>query len=214
MELDIIRQEFKNAIIGYDKDKAFDLFDQYAGKEKIYGFVDDIMVCALEDIGAQWEKGELSLSQVYLSSKICEELVDKRLPMQEKTVKKSPKMAIVTLEDHHVLGKRIVSSVLRSSGFALEDFGHGVSAEDVIKKTADEQVQILLISVLMFPSALKVKKVREGLLLKNMGTKILVGGAPFLFDAELWKKVGADAMGRNAAEDIKIIDNWMQGGEN
>jgi methanogenic corrinoid protein MtbC1 len=214
MELEIIRQEFKKAIVDYDKNKAFSLFDQYSRNEKVSGFVDNIMVCVLEDIGDQWEKGLLSLSQVYLSSKICEQLVNTSFPMKVNTPLKSPKMAIVTLEDHHVLGKRIVSSVLRSSGYALDDYGHGVSAEDVIKKTVDDQVQILLISVLMYPSALKVKKVKEGLLLKNMDTKILVGGAPFLFDTELWKKVGADAMGRHAADDIKIIENWIQGREN
>jgi methanogenic corrinoid protein MtbC1 len=92
----------------------------------------------------------------------------------------------------------------------LDDYGHGVSAEEVVEKVAQENVKILLISVLMYPSALCVKKVREGLQQKNLDTKILVGGAPFLFDGELWEKVGADAMGRNAAEDLLIIEKWIK----
>jgi methanogenic corrinoid protein MtbC1 len=34
----------------------------------------------------------------------------------------------------------------------------------------------------------------------------VVGGAPFLLDDELWKEVGADAMGRSASEAIEIVE--------
>lgn len=37
------------------------------------------------------------------------------------------------------------------------------------------------------------------------------GGAPFLFDENLWREVGADAMGRNAAEAVTLVSEWMQG---
>jgi trimethylamine corrinoid protein len=35
--------------------------------------------------------------------------------------------------------------------------------------------------------------------------RIVVGGAPFRFDAELWRQVGADAMGRTAADALDIV---------
>jgi len=39
---------------------------------------------------------------------------------------------------------------------------------------------------------------------------LIVGGAPFRFDANLWKEVGADAMGKNASEAINIITHFME----
>ena len=66
-----------------------------------------------------------------------------------------------------------------------------------------------MISVLILPSALKVADVCKALKEADAPVKVLVGGAPFLFDETLWKEVGADAMGRNAAEAITIVKKWM-----
>ena len=38
--------------------------------------------------------------------------------------------------------------------------------------------------------------------------KIVVGGAPFNFDEKLWEEVGADIMGNNASDAMKIIKKF------
>ena len=40
--------------------------------------------------------------------------------------------------------------------------------------------------------------------------RVVVGGAPFLFGENLWRGVGADAMGRNAAEAVTLVSEWME----
>jgi methanogenic corrinoid protein MtbC1 len=42
--------------------------------------------------------------------------------------------------------------------------------------------------------------------------KLIVGGAPFRFDAHLWKAVGADAMCRTASDAVSVIEKIMDGG--
>ncbi|MDF1550504.1 MAG: hypothetical protein P1P88_21970 [Bacteroidales bacterium] len=42
-----------------------------------------------------------------------------------------------------------------------------------------------------------------------MEIKILVGGSPFNFDKELWHQVGADAMGKNPGDAIKVLNSWL-----
>lgn len=170
--------------------------------------VEQIVVPALERIGIAWEQGHVALSQVYMSGRICEGLVDEILPPGAPIRKAQPKMAIAILEDHHLLGKRIVYSMLRASGFELLDYGAGISAEELATRVLKDGVKILLISTLMLPSALHVKRVRERL--NGAGVKIVVGGAPFLFDAQLWKEVGADAMGHSAADAILIVSKLME----
>ena len=39
--------------------------------------------------------------------------------------------------------------------------------------------------------------------------KVVVGGAPFLFDDQLWQEVGADAMGKSAADAVAIVTRLM-----
>jgi methanogenic corrinoid protein MtbC1 len=167
----------------------------------------------LERIGSGWENGTISLSQVYMSGVICEELIDKYLPKFQIKRTDIPKMAIAVLLDHHALGKRIVYSILRAGGFEIMDFGQGLSVEELVAKTIENQIRILLISTLMLPSALKIKAVREQLAARGAAPRIVVGGAPFRLDKNLWQAVGADADGRNASSIIKTIEALSVGVE-
>jgi methanogenic corrinoid protein MtbC1 len=137
---------------------------------------------------------------------ICEGLIEKYLPIMQIKRKNMPRMAIGVLQDHHALGKRIVYSILRAGGFEVMDFGQGLSVEEIVRKTLENQIEVLLISTLMLPSALKVSEVKEELVKKAAVTKIIVGGAPFRLDNNLWEKVGADTDGKNASSIIGIIE--------
>lgn len=208
--MDNIKNEFEEALINYDKTKASSLFEIFIKENDATQFIDEIVVEVLNTIGDKWNKGILSLSQVYLSSKICEGLIDRYVAYVQPAAKYPGKIGIATLEDHHILGKRIVCSTLRSYGFNLIDYGNGVSTEEMVDIVAKNNLEILLISVLMYPSALKVKKLRDGLIKRGLIIKILVGGAPFNFDHDLWTRVGADAMGKNASEAVEILGKWME----
>jgi methanogenic corrinoid protein MtbC1 len=115
----------------------------------------------------------------------------------------------VTLEDNHVLGKRIVYSALRASGYELGNYGQ-MQASDLVRRVVADRLQILLISVLMLPSALHVKDVVGGLQEAKHPVKIVVGGAPFHFDQQLWREVGADAFGETATDAVRIVHQLME----
>jgi len=172
--------------------------------------IEKLIVPAMNRIGDGWEKGTVALSQVYMSGKFIENWVDKILPPGHPQRTDQPQMAIAVLEDYHMLGKRIVYSLLRASGFELKDYGH-VTVKKVIKQIQEDKIQILLISTLMLHSALKVKELKEEISKAGISTKIVVGGAPFRFDEELWQEVGADAMAFNANDSIKIIHKLVEG---
>jgi methanogenic corrinoid protein MtbC1 len=143
-----------------------------------------------------------------MSGRFCEELVDKVLPPSDPDRKHQPRSAIVVLNDYHMLGKRIVYSLMRASGFELFDYGH-MDVDALVERAIADRIRVLLISVLILPSALKVREVCERLKAAGAPVKVVVGGAPFQFDPQLWREVGADAMGLSAAEAITIVEAWM-----
>ena len=63
----------------------------------------------------------------------------------------------------------------------------------------------------MLSSALQVRKVRDLIGRMHLPIKLIVGGAPFRFDGQLWKEVGADAMGYSAVDALEIM-NRIKGG--
>ncbi len=164
-----------------------------------------VVVPALERIGTGWEKGRIALTQVYMAGRICEELVEKILPREAPDRKRQPKMAITVLNDYHLLGKRIVLSVLRASGYELEDYGR-TDVDELVEQTLKDRIELLFISALMLPSALQVESVIKKLNQSETPVRIVVGGAPFRLDDTLWKAVGADAVGLDASDAVTLID--------
>jgi methanogenic corrinoid protein MtbC1 len=199
---------FRESLESLDRVRAEALFRQALTSLTPIAAVEQVVVPALEQIGAAWEAGGVALSQVYMSGRICEELVEGALPPSDPDRKHQPRSAIVVLSDYHMLGKRIVYSVMRASGYELFDYGR-MDVDELVQRAQADQLRVLLISVLMLPSALKVREVCERLKAAGAQVKVAVGGAPFLFDAELWREVGADAMGRSAADAIAIVQRWM-----
>lgn len=172
--------------------------------------IETLLVSALTLIGDGWENETYSLSQVYMSGIICEELFMKIVPEQATTNKEHPKIAIGVFLDHHTLGKRIVKSVLSAGGYTVIDLGEGLCVESLVTEVMNQRIDILMLSTLMLPSSLKIIKVRERFNELGIKTKIIAGGAPFRFDKDLWRKVGADADGKNATDIIKLIEGMVQ----
>lgn len=206
---DIARQ-FEEALLSLDRLEARRLVLMAAGELTPMELVDHVVATALMRIGERWERGDAALSQVYMSGRICEELVDSMLPPGDPKRKDQPPMAIAVLEDYHMLGKRIVYAILRAGGFDLKDYGR-VTVDEIVRKTIDDSVRILLISTLMLHSALHVRDVVEKLKTESADVRVVVGGAPFLFDSRLWREVGADAMGRSASEVPGIVQTITGG---
>jgi len=199
---------FRESLETLDRIGAERIFQQALTRMTPISAVEQIVVPALEQVGAAWEKGSVALSQVYMSGRFCEELVDKSLPPSDPDRKHQPRSAIVVLSDYHMLGKRIVYSVMRASGFELFDYGR-MDVDELVERVLADKIRVLLISVLILPSALKVRDVCAQLKARGANIKVVVGGAPFLFDEQMWREVGADAMGRSAADAVSIVQNWM-----
>ncbi len=202
--------DFMQTLLALDRLSAKQIMDDQNHRISPIKFVEEVVVVALERIGARWQAGTLALSQVYMAGRICEDLVDEILPPGDPARKNQPKMAICVLSDHHKLGKVIVYSLLRASGFDLLDYAT-VEVDDLVARVKDDGIKILLTSALMLPSALKVKKVKEKLSVMDLDVKVVVGGAPFRFDEQLWREVGADAMCQTASEAVSVIHEIMEG---
>ncbi len=202
--------DFREALLSSDSDAAASVLAKYLASKRALDFVEDVVVKTLDQIGDGWEKGAYALSQVYMSGRICEDLLEKVLPDESGLRKDKPKIAIALLNDYHALGKRIVYTVLRAGGYQLIDYGR-VEKEELVSRVKEDRIETLLISVLMLSSALQVKEVVNNLRHGKNQVKIVVGGAPFRLDRRLWREVGADAVGFTAADALHVISK-LEGG--
>jgi methanogenic corrinoid protein MtbC1 len=204
-------QAFERALLAMDRVGARETLMVAAQSVGVLDASEQVITPALEHIGDDWERGGVSLAQLYMAGRIAEQIVGEVLPQSVPGDGEAPQIAIAVLEDQHALGKRLVLSALRSSGHAVADYGLGVSVQRLVERCYDDQPRILLISTLMLPAALHVHDVVDQLALSGSRPVVLVGGAPFRLDPELWREVGADGVGRNSTEAIQLVDRFLGG---
>lgn len=172
-------------------------------------FAEDLLVPVLQEIGERWSQGALSLAQVYMGGRISEELLKELLPDRTASTVNGHSVAIVVLEDFHILGKQLVCSVLRTAGIPFYDYGP-LSVDEVVEHLKRDQIDILLISTLMLASALRIRQLKNRLRAAGLETRLIVGGAPFRFDHTLWQEVGADAWSPTASGVVAALSPFLK----
>lgn len=202
---------FVQNLLSINQLKAKELIQESTLQTSSIECTEEIILPAMERIGEMWESGEIALSQVYMSGRICEEIVNTILDSESPKIDTAPKIAIAVFQDYHCLGKRIVSSVLHSAGYNIHDYGMGLTITELVEKSKKDKIKILLLSTLMLNSALNIKELKEEFLKENMEVKLIVGGAPFRFDPELYKRIGADAMAAGASDVVAVIKKVTEG---
>lgn len=198
-------KELEEALLLLDRIKVNRIISKIIKLDRKINIIDRVIVPIMDRIGTGWEDGTVSLSQVYISGRICEDIVNSLLPDNRNANDNPSKLAVFVYEDYHLLGKRIIYSTLKACGYNITDFGRQ-GREEVLINVPVKDYNILLISTLMLSSAIHLKETIYKIRCENPDIKIIVGGAPFRFDDFLWKEIGADAMGRNSSEAIVIVD--------
>jgi len=202
-------EEFRQALLAMDRVAALAVLGGALRPDDPFTSLEEVVVPALESIGDAWENGPVSLAQLYMAGRIAEEAVRQVAP--ETGPYTGSRIGIAVLEDHHALGKRLVLSALRAAGYGVQDYGHGLSVSRLAQRVHEDRPDVLLVSTLMLPSALSVRRLVAELELPGSRPTVIVGGAPFRMDPGLWHEVGADATGRNSAEAVALVQQFTGG---
>src|ERR1700690_4045451 len=108
-----IENALLHALLSVDRLAATKLLTDTTAEWALSERIERLVTPVMTRIGEGWENGRVSLAQTYMSGVICEDIVGSILPSQSAIKKKQLPMAIVTLEDHHSLGRKIVASFIR-----------------------------------------------------------------------------------------------------
>ena len=173
------------------------------------GVFETLVAPALERIGRAWEEGDLALAQVYMASRLVERLVEEHLVSGELAHRSQPLIAMAVLEDHHILGKRLVLASLHMGGWAVADWGVVSDPVALAERAHAEGLGILLISTLMDRSARRVAEVVGTLRALGASTRVVGGGAPFRLYPELCREVGADATTAEASAVPALLERLV-----
>ena len=184
------------------KAKAEELLDRGVEPKKLI----DALSRGLEEIGNRYESGEYFLSELIMGGIIGSEIISVLTPyLKSVETGRLGKVVIGTVKgDLHDIGKNLVISMLRSSGFEVSDLGIDVPAQRFIDAVKKEKPDILAMSCLLTMAMDEMKRVVEELKKHGLRDKIkvIIGGRPT--SLEFARQIGADAWGRDAIEAVKV----------
>lgn len=215
--LEKIIEDYNNALFDTDRARAHEVVQNalkngVTPEDIVFKVVSSVLHQSVQVMGKQ----DINLAQHYLTAQIAVEITDAMIPKFKKKPKIEGTVVIGTAAgDLHSLGKRIVAGCLKSLMIEVIDLGVNVSAEEFIEAAIKHDAQIIGVSAMMVHTASGgngAKKVRQ--LMKEKGLedriRLVVGGAPYHFDADLYKNVGADSWAEDGIRAANIIANLIK----
>jgi trimethylamine corrinoid protein len=216
--LDSIIEAYNEAVFDTDKEAAFEVIDDaLANGISAEDMVFRVVIPAVEDMMAEITKDpDANLAQHFMTAQIAAEVTDRLLPLFQQTPEVVGTVVIGTAHgDLHSLGKRIVSGCLKALMVQVIDLGVNVPAERFVEEALRHDAQVIAISAMMVHTASGESgcpAVRR--ILRERGLehrfRIAVGGAPYRFDEELFRTVGADAFAADGVTAGKVIVNLIR----
>ncbi len=166
----------------------------------------DSMRKGLSAAGTKYEEGEYFLSELVMSGIMARELSEMLKPYLRRDETQSlARIVIGTVKgDLHDIGKNLVSTMLSSAGFDVQDLGVDVPPEKFVEIVKREKPRVVAMSCLLTVAMDAMKNVMDRL--KESGfrseVKVLVGGRPITSDFA--EQIGADGYGADAIEAASV----------
>ena len=169
------------------------------------------MVPILDDIGEQFSRLELFLSDLIMAADVATAVKDVIAAKLTKADGESAgKIVIGTVQgDVHDIGKNIVATLLEVNGFEVHDLGNDVKPFDFINEAREVGADLICLSSLLttsMPYMEDVLKSLNGLGIRDQ-FKVIVGGGPV--SAEWAASIGADGYSEDANEAVELCRKIM-----
>jgi corrinoid protein of di/trimethylamine methyltransferase len=208
-----VLENLKKAVIEYDGETAANW-----ARKAIQGKIDpikalDAMTVAIRQVGDAFGKGELWLPDLVGAA----DAMSSAIPIIEEEInrvgaRRESLGAVVigtVYGDIHSIGKTMVATLLTAHGFAVNDLGINVTAEDFVEGIKKYSANILAMSSLMTTTAPEQRKVIETLKEEGLRdkVKIMVGGGAIT--QEFADSIGADGYDPTAAGAVKLASSLI-----
>ncbi|SFB69975.1 homocysteine S-methyltransferase family protein [Butyrivibrio sp. YAB3001] len=173
--------------------------------------LDEILMPAINEVGALFEKGKYFLPQLIASAETMKMSISLLEPLLQKDAdndKKLPTIVVATVHgDIHDIGKNLVTLMLRNYGFNVIDLGKDVPREEIIKSAKENDARIIALSALMTTTMKEMKNVVELAHKECPDVKVIIGGA--VVTQEYADEIGADGYSGDAAEAVRVVKKLL-----
>ena len=169
--------------------------------------VDQVLIPALDQVGADFEAGRVFLPQLIQSAGAAQaafEVIRAQMPARPEGEQgdKGPIVLATVKGDIHDIGKNIVKVLLENYGYTVIDLGKDVDPEAVVTAARERGAPLVGLSALMTTTLPSMEETIARLRAAGLPCQVVVGGA--VLTAEYAQKIGADFYARDAKQSVDV----------
>jgi 5-methyltetrahydrofolate--homocysteine methyltransferase len=173
--------------------------------------IEEIILPALERVGADYESGEIFLPQMIKSAETAKNAFDvlrRRMSAQGGALVYGRVILATVKDDIHDIGKNIVKIVMENYGYEIIDLGKDVPPETIVRTAKEQGIRMVGLSALMTTTVVNMEKTIALLKAEGVDCITAVGGA--VLSAEYAEKIGADCYCKNAMDAVRVANELFR----
>jgi corrinoid protein of di/trimethylamine methyltransferase len=212
MGLEIAFEQITNDVLeGEEEDilvHAQELLDDNFSAEDI---LNKGMLSAMDVISQRFADGTVFIPEVLLSARAMNDGLKLLEPHLATSNIKCGRILLGTvLGDLHDIGKNMVVSMMKGTGFEVIDMGVNVSTDEVVEQVREHRPDVLGLSALLTTTMPQMKEIIDTLTDKGLrdNLKVIVGGAPV--NQMFADHIGADGYAQDAAQAVALAKRQIQ----
>ena len=169
----------------------------------------DVLQPVMREIGRLWQENEMTVAEEHLATAITMSAM-LRLSLHTVLADGAPRLMIAACSEteRHEIGLRMLCDLLDAEGWETVFLGPSVPAESLERMVRERKPHVVALSASITPHLPQLRATIAALRVASGGDGaplFLVGGRPFVEQAELAQAVGADLTARDAAEAVAAI---------
>ncbi len=175
----LAEEQLHQKVLKGDKEGLEDLLTTLRGRWQPLDIINNLLVPAMREVGELFGRGDLLLPFVLQSAEAMKQSVVLLEPYMEKLADEGrTSILLATVAgDVHDIGKNLVDIILSNNGYKVHNIGIKVTAEEIIAKARELQVDAIGLSGLLVKSALLMKDNLSQFRAAGLTQPILLGGA-------------------------------------
>jgi corrinoid protein of di/trimethylamine methyltransferase len=203
-----IFEQLKQSVQEFDTEAA-----EKAARQSIEESIDpletlDVLTQAIREIGDQFESGDVFLPELIAAAEAMSAATGPLEEEIQRLGKKKESLGTVVIGtvygDIHDIGKNMVATLFKASGFEVHDCGSNVEASTFINTVEKQNADILALSALLTTTAPEQRKIINSLTEqgKRESIKVMVGGGGIT--KQFADEIGADGYDATASGAVAL----------
>ncbi|MFA6000838.1 MAG: cobalamin-dependent protein [Thermoleophilia bacterium] len=207
-----ILEKFQLAIIQGDGDKSVDMAEAIIAEGKATpDEIFDFLAEAMEVVGSRYETGEYFIPEMLRSAEAVEKAMGILEPyMFERRHDQTGIIVMGTVKgDIHNIGKNIIVSALRASGYEVHDLGVNISTDKFVNKVREVNADMLMLSAFTTSTKSALIDIIKSLEREGMRDRIKVISGGASHSEEFAREVGVDGFAKDVKSTLAVCRRLM-----